>query len=89
MSELPLKAEVDPRSCDVAKVPLSDITSAVDLLKHLHGCEWFSQPRPEAIQCELCLLSGLDNDGRDWAILLRTKLKDADGRDKPGRIAPK
>jgi hypothetical protein len=25
MSELPLKAEVDPRSCDVAKVPIRDI----------------------------------------------------------------
>jgi hypothetical protein len=26
MSELPSKAEVDPRSCDVAKVPKGDIT---------------------------------------------------------------
>ncbi len=29
------------------------------------------------------------HDGRSWAILLRTKFKDADGRDKPGRITPK
>jgi hypothetical protein len=31
MSELPSKAEVDPRSCDVAKVPQGDICSAASL----------------------------------------------------------
>src|SRR5262249_31311577 len=29
------------------------------LLEHFYDCEGFSRPRPEAVQCELCLLSGL------------------------------
>src|SRR6266511_6312525 len=39
MSALPSKADVDPRSCDVAKVPGSDICSAANcgLFDHLVG----------------------------------------------------
>src|SRR5215813_9246928 len=30
------------------------------LREHFHGGERFSRPRPETVQCELCLLSKLD-----------------------------
>src|SRR5262245_38437973 len=45
--------------------------AAADLLEHLHGCERFSRPRPETIQCELCLLSGLDINKEVVVLLLR------------------
>src|SRR6478672_9827606 len=41
------------------------------LREHFHGCEWFSRPRPETIQCELCLLSGLDINKEVVVLLLR------------------
>src|SRR6516165_7893328 len=44
---------------------------AADLLEQLHGCEWFSRPRPEAVQRELRLLSGLDVDESIVVLLLR------------------
>ena len=34
--------------------------AAADLLVQLHGCERLCRPRPETVQCELRLLSGLD-----------------------------
>src|SRR5262245_21841999 len=45
--------------------------AAADLLKHFHGCERFSRPRPETVQCELCLLSGLDINKEVVVLLLR------------------
>src|SRR5213080_4803039 len=45
--------------------------AAADLLEHFHGCERFSRPRPETVQCELCLLSGLDINKEVVVLLLR------------------
>src|SRR5262245_40396714 len=50
--------------------PTSPPCSA-DLLEHFHGCERFSRPRPETVQCELCLLSGLDINKQVVVLLLR------------------
>src|SRR5262245_52153836 len=46
---------------------------AADLLEHFHGCERFSRPRPETVQCELCLLSGLDIN-KEVVVLLPRRL---------------
>src|SRR5262249_46470988 len=43
---------------------------AADLLEHFHGCERFSRPRPETVQSELCLLSGLDINKQVVVLLL-------------------
>src|SRR6516225_7864646 len=45
--------------------------AAADLLEHFHGCERFSRPRAETVQCELCLLSGLDINKEVVVLLLR------------------
>jgi hypothetical protein len=40
-------------------VPGANIdTMQRNLLEHFHGCERFSRPRPETVQCEFCFLSG-------------------------------
>src|SRR5262249_49514617 len=44
---------------------------AADLLEHFHGCERFSRPRPETVQREFCLLSGLDINKQVVVLLLR------------------
>src|SRR5262245_38030269 len=57
----------------VAFVPGADIATMQQqiLLEHFHGCEWFSRPRPEAVQRELRLLSRLDVDKEVVVLLLR------------------
>src|SRR5262252_8803741 len=49
----------------------SQPAEAADLLEHFHGCERFSRPRPETVQCELCFLSGLDINKQVVVLLLR------------------
>src|SRR6266702_7176485 len=72
MSALAHFADSSRISPEVREVPWADIaTMQADLLEHFHGCERFSRPRPETVQCELCLLSGLDINKEVVVPLLR------------------
>src|SRR5262244_2151590 len=65
---------LDPSQCQIAAQKRTFSVrhqAAADLLEHFHGCERFSRPRPETVQSELCLLSGLDINKEVVVLLLR------------------